>query len=125
MINNKLNILFKIFNKCSKKNWDGYDALPLSVTAYNEAIKVIKLLPPDLLKKVEISPLNDGGIAFEWYHKKHYIFSMAVTGQNEITYSGLYGIGNESYGKENFSGYQFPVKLIELIKSVYYGIIQK
>lgn len=58
------NSLKRVYKKCSVKNWDGYDALPITPDAYWEAASFIKGLP-SWLPKPDISGGPDGEIVLE------------------------------------------------------------
>jgi len=96
-----LESLDEVYEECSEANWDGYDAAPISLEAYFEASKLLRIIPnsypmPDIL------PEPDGGIGLEWYKDRVFSFVISVSGKNIITYVGLFGKNNETYGTENF-----------------------
>jgi hypothetical protein len=97
-----LESLDEVYEECSKANWDGYDAAPISLEAYFEASKLLRIIPrsypmPDIL------PEPDGEIGLEWYKDREFSFVISVCGKNIITYVGLFGKNNETYGAEDFT----------------------
>lgn len=110
--------LEEIFKECSKENWDGYDAKPISFGAYVEAEKLINCLPMTL-PMPEIVPEPTGEIALEWYKDKQFVFVISVSGNNVITYAGLFGKGNETHGTEGFFVDTLPMVIIRNIQRLY------
>ena len=100
-LSDKLKTLNEVYQKCSVENWDGYDAVPISPNAYSEATEVLKMLP-STLPMPEISPEPAGEIALEWYKSKDWIFVISLRGKRTITYAGLFGEKNKTYGTECF-----------------------
>jgi hypothetical protein len=109
--------LNQVYQGCSEKNWDGYDALPISEKAYFEATKLIMLLPAHIYKP-EIIPEPTGEIALEWYLGKNFIFVISVSGNNLITYAGLFGSTSKTHGTE-FFGTKLPKTIIENIQRLF------
>jgi len=98
---NALKSLDEVYGECSEANWDGYDAAPISLEAYFETSKLLRIIPnsfpvPDIL------PEPDGGIGLEWYKDRGFSFVISVSGKNIITYAGRFGKNNETYGSEDF-----------------------
>lgn len=113
-----LQTLDKIFEECSEEGWDGYDALPITQEAYIEAERLIKSLPtPSFIPMPEITPEPNGEITLEWSKGNRQIFVATVSGRNEITYAGLFGV-NKTYGTEYF-GDSLPSKLSENLRRLY------
>lgn len=96
-----LSELDSVFVECSKANWDGYNAEPISSDAYLEAIEFLRLLPP-FMSPPEIVPEPDGEIAFEWLQAEDRLFVVGLSGNNTITYSGMFGSDEKIYGTEHF-----------------------
>lgn len=112
-----LRSLREVFKECSKENWNGYDAKPISVDACAEAKKLIECLPMTL-PMPEIVPEPTGEIALEWYKDKQSVFVISVSGNNVITYAGLFGKGNETHGTEFFVD-ALPMVIISSIQRLY------
>ncbi|HAX99292.1 MAG TPA: hypothetical protein DCY12_10510 [Candidatus Atribacteria bacterium] len=92
-----------IFQECSQKNWDGYDASPISEETYLEAKKFIKMLCSLPFPLPEILPEPDGQIGFEWFKEKNNLFTISLTEKNLIYYAGIFGENGETCGKEKFT----------------------
>lgn len=108
-----LNALDEIYKSCNQEGWDGYDASPITERAYNEAIKLICLLP-SAIPMPEIVPEPTGDIALEWYRGRQHVFLVSCAGKGAITYAGLFGLGNKAYGREYF-GESLPSILVKNI----------
>ena len=96
-----LKSLQEAYQQYSVKNWDGYGAAPMSIDAYSEATRLIRMLPSSI-PLPDIVPEPDGGIGLEWYKRKGFSFLISVSGKNTITYVGRFGKNNQTYGIENF-----------------------
>lgn len=101
-----------ISREASVDNWDGYGAKAVSSLARFEAKRFMELLPTSI-PMPEISAVPNGDIALEWLGSKRYMFSISLSGQDKITYAGIFG-GNEIHGTE-FLGDSIPRIIIESI----------
>jgi len=102
--NKALISLYNVYLENSVPNWDGYNACPVSLKAFEEAQSFLILLEEYLLPLPDISPSVDGGIELEWYIDNMAQFGLCFNGINTITYSGIYGKNAETYGVEPFYG---------------------
>jgi len=109
--------LLECFVRCSKANWDGYNATPISESAFFEATKLLELLP-SYLPLPDITPEPTGEIGLEWYKGSHFTFVASVRGNNVLSYAGLFGPGNETYGTENFTE-SLPRTIIENVRRLF------
>lgn len=109
--------LDKVFDECSEEGWDGYDALPITNDAYIEAKRLIESLPLTSFPTPEVVPESNGEIGLEWYRRKRLIFTVSVSGRNEIVYAGLFGT-NRAHGTEYF-GDLLPSVILENLKRLY------
>jgi len=96
-----LKTLGEICTTCSNIGWDGYGALPISKEAHEEAARFLKCLPLDL-PIPEIVPDPRGGVSFEWYKSKNWVFTVSTKGENLLIYAGLMGENNRIYGTHTF-----------------------
>lgn len=106
-----------LFRDCAMKNWDGYDAKPVSINVYLEAVKLAGSLPKDL-PVPDVMPEPNGDIAFEWYKGKRFVLILSVGGDSNITYAGLFGTGSKAYGSE-YLGDSLPLSIIEKIQLLF------
>jgi len=109
--------LYEIYIENSEDDWDGYGAAALSYDAYFEASKILMIIPTSL-PMPEVAAEPDGGIGLEWYKEKGYSFVISVNGKGIISYAGLFGSGNETYGSESFSGL-LPKTIIDGLRRLY------
>ena len=105
-----------IFLECSEKNWDGYDAAPISTAAISEAGLFLSILP-SMLPLPEIVPEPTGALGFEWNFGKNKVFAVSVKGNHSIAYAGLLGAGSKISGIEVYSE-SIPSIIIESIQRV-------
>ncbi len=108
--------LRETYLECQSENWDGYSALPINNSTYNDAIRFINALP-SYLPSPNIVPEPTGDIGFEWDFGKDRIFVASVDGTNRVTYAGLIGKGNNTQGVETFNG-SIPQTIVDQIKRI-------
>ena len=73
--------LFEVYRECSYSDWDGYDAVAISEDAYEEAQKIINLLPSSIpMPEIVAEPTGD--IGFEWRRDKRQVFVLSVGGKH-------------------------------------------
>jgi hypothetical protein len=113
-----LQYLEDVVEECSAPGWDGYDALPIREEAYLETKRLIRSLPmTSFMPMPEITPEPNGEIALEWSKGVRRIFVASMSGNNEITYAGLFGM-NKTHGTEYF-GDALPAVLLENLRRLY------
>jgi hypothetical protein len=105
--------LFEVYKECSKADWDGYGATAITTDTYEEAKRIIKLLPSSI-SMPEIVPEPSGEIGLEWRRGKRQIFVMSVRGRHKISYAGLFS-GNTIHGSEYFDE-TLPVRIMENLR---------
>lgn len=93
--------IFRVYQECIEKNWDGYDAEAVNENVFFESIKFIDSMPDDI-QMPEVIPEPTGEIAFEWYKDRKHIFVTSLSGEGIISYAGLFGAKNKSHGTEIF-----------------------
>lgn len=109
--------IYDIFKECSKENWDGSGAKPISIRTCLTAVKLAESLPQDL-PKPDVIPEPTGEIAFEWYRGKGYVFVLSVSDENKVSYAGLFGTDCKSFGSEYFHK-EIPLAIISKIRRLY------
>jgi len=115
-LNEALLSLFEVYKDCSQENWDGYGALAIPYGAYEEAGKIIKLLPSSI-QIPEITAEPTGEIGFEWRRGKGQVFVISVGGKNRINYAGIFG-DNKTHGSEYFEE-TIPSEIIRNLRRLY------
>jgi hypothetical protein len=111
-----LTSLFAVYKECLVVDWDGYGAAAISADAYEEAKKIIILLP-STIRMPEIVAEPSGEIALEWRRGRGQIFVMSVSGRHKINYAGLFS-GNKIHGSEYFDE-TLPSLLIGHLRRLY------
>lgn len=109
--------LKKVFSDCSKANWDGYDAAPISIISYREAEKVLELLPLDFPTPLVISQA-DGGIAFEWSGLENQSFIASFNGQGIIYLSWYRGSPDSAGSAREKLSEQIPSDILRFIRKL-------
>lgn len=105
--------LLEVYKDCSRENWDGYGALAIPYDAYEEAKKIINLLPSSI-QIPEITAEPNGEIGFEWRRGKGQIFVISIGGKHRINYAGIFG-DNKTHGSEYFEE-TIPSVIIENLR---------
>lgn len=116
-VGNAIASLSEAFEECSEPNWDGYNAVPITAAAYEEAKAFLNALPPGI-PVPEIVPEPDGGIGFEWDSGPSRTFAASVSGKGLIVYAGLLGKGTKAHGTETFDD-AVPANIIEFVKRLH------
>ncbi len=92
--------LYEVLRECGRSDWNGYGSQPVSFATYERAKQFLLVLPREI-RKPEVSADPDGEISFEWYKSPSHVFSVSISGNNEINYAGLFG-ASRAYGSEVF-----------------------
>lgn len=96
-------LLEEIVARCSRPNWDGYGALPISSIAHARTVAFLDALPM-FLPTPDIVPENDGEIAVEWDLGPERVFSVSIGESAYLHFAGSFGGGVERHGVEPFDG---------------------
>lgn len=108
--------LFEVSRECSQSDWDGYGATAISEHAYEEAEKIINLLPSSIpMPEIVAEPTGD--IGFEWRSGRGQVFVISVGGKHRITYAGIFA-GNKVHGSEYFED-TLPLAIIQHLRRLY------
>ena len=108
--------LIDVYKECSVADWDGYGANPVSKESVFEASKFIDLIPSSFpMPQVIAEP--SGEIGLEWVKDKGLIFAISFSGNNMISYAGIFG-SNKTHGTEYF-GDTIPPAIIENLRRLY------
>ncbi len=94
--------LEELAKACATPGWDSYDGTPVSSAALQGAWEVCDALPEEW-PAPEISADPDGAISFEWAREPHWVFTLSVAGDGQVSYAGLFG-ASRVHGVEPFSG---------------------
>lgn len=87
------NTIDGIRKECSRKDWDGYDAEPISEEVLKRAEEIRHVLP----EKYEMFPCGDNSIQFEKeYEETSDYWEIIEVNSNDISYSILYKNNDDS-----------------------------
>lgn len=89
-----------VYEECSQPDWDGYGAIAVHEDAYEEAKKILSLLP-SFIPMPEIVAEPSGSIGFEWHKEKGQVFALSVDGRHRIIYAGIIA-GDREHGSAYF-----------------------
>jgi len=107
--------ILQVFGDCSRNNWDGYGARPISRTSVIEAQHFISQI--DSLPIPEVSVHPDGELALDWYGNDGDVFSISFGESGKINYAGRFEGGSVVHGREKFDSLdmEFIEKLIRRV----------
>jgi hypothetical protein len=83
-------------------DWDGYGAAPVSPPVVWAAERFLSAIPA-AWPNPEIAADPDGEISFEWARGPHWVFTVSVAGNGQLSYAGLFG-SSRVHGVETFAG---------------------
>ncbi len=101
--------------ECSQEDWDGYGAKRIDRKSFEESLRFLEYLP-STLPTPEVSVEPDGMVAFEWYKRSRWVFSVSFGTNKEIIYAGLFG-NSKTHGTEYF-GEEMPQTILDNIRRV-------
>ena len=108
--------LLGMYRDCVRADWDGYGASPITEDAFEEAKRIIELLPSSI-EMPEIVAEPTGDIAFEWRRGRGRVLVISVSGKHRITYAGIFG-DNKVHGSEYFEE-TLPLVIIQHLRRLY------
>lgn len=109
--------LEEVFIECLYDGWDGYDARPLSIAAYTDALSFLRLLPTNFYAP-DIVPEPSGGIGLEWISPNSGRFIISFDGSGTYAYAGIYNSGARVRGIEPMSD-SFPKEIKTFIARLF------
>lgn len=112
-----LETIADLYRRCRQPNWDRDGAIAISTDAVSDA-KAILLALPSHYPVPEIFAEATGSIAFEWYRRSGYRFVVTTSGNSSLEYAGLFGPGNEAYGRARLAD-GLPEIIQDHLRSLY------
>lgn len=104
-----------LFLECQADDWDGEGAKAIPLTALIEARNLLLSLP-STIPAPSFVPERSGRIAFEWYHRPDWVYLISIGGDKELQFAGLFGSGEEAYGRANFNG-SLPTRVAQNLRT--------
>ena len=95
-------VLADIIQECSRADWDGHGARPVSPAAIVESLLLMRFLPRSA-SVPEIVAEPSGALGFEWHDDRGSAFVVSVSGTGRINYAAILPGGTRKYGAERFS----------------------
>jgi hypothetical protein len=108
--------LYELVSEYGHDDWDGYGAKKVDWETISVAYDFLMALPKDL-SYPEIDADTQGEVSFEWYRSPRRLLTVKVNKQGEITFAGLFGPLDKSYGSKFFNN-KVPDELVGLIRKV-------
>lgn len=113
----RLTELNEVFLECLDEGWDGYNARPLSIASYTDALNFLRLIPTNIYAP-DIVPEPSGGIGLEWISSDTGRFVLSFDGSGTYAYAGIFKSGARVRGIEPMSNL-FPRELKDFITRLY------
>lgn len=107
--------LADVWDECSKPNWDGYNALPVTWDAFHFAEQFLRSLPLGTPAPA-VGAEPDGQITLDWGRAPRRRLSVSVSPDGDLHYAALLGPG-KTCGTEPFFG-EVPQMILSLIRQV-------
>lgn len=108
--------LAEVWDECSEPDWDGYDALPVSLDSMENAERFLLALPLGTMPP-SIGAMPNGNVSLEWHHSRRRSLTVTVTPEGDLHYAALLGPAR-GYGTERFVD-EVPKTMCDLIARVY------
>ncbi len=105
-----------VMDECQHPNWDGYDALPVSVNALKKMRTFLECLPFGF-PCPSISADPSGCLSVEWYRNPRRVLSVSVGNDDLLHYAALLG-PNKVCGTEAYFG-EAPDCILDLVRRLY------
>ena len=109
--------LEEVFIECLDEGWDGYDARPVSIAAYTDALNFLRILPMNYYTP-DIVPEPSGGIGLEWISDDNERFVISFDGSGTYAYAGIFLGGSRVRGIESL-GHTLPKMLRDFITRLF------
>ncbi|MFW6002454.1 MAG: hypothetical protein ACOCQD_03860 [archaeon] len=110
-------LLYQVYCECSEKDWDCYDAFPITETTYLNTRNFLKQLPLEITKEAEPGSEPDGSLTLGWYVNKDYQISVSIDEKNHLYYAAAIG-NSKASGEFNLSTTDDISELLKLIKQI-------
>lgn len=110
-----LSLFTKSLSPCLNSNWDGYNALPVSLKTYTMALEFLISMPASV-KLPDITADPDGSVSMEWYRSPEWIFSISIDAYGKLDYAALFG-DRKYHGSMYYAG-EVDKEIINLIGRV-------
>jgi hypothetical protein len=107
--------LICVYEDCRNAGWDGYGAEPVSIDAFDEAVRFLRALPLGT-PAPSVGAEPDGHITLEWYKSPRQTLSVSVSPEGQLHFAALMG-DSKQYGTEPFYG-NMPQAILDLIYRV-------
>lgn len=114
-----LQTLEEVFERCRLPDWDGDGATPIARDAVADAQAILVSLPLRF-PLPEIYAEGTGAIVLEWYRGQGRRYVATVAGNGTVEFAGLAGPGNELYGELRLNG-AMPKQMRDQLSDLYLG----
>jgi len=109
--------LWGVWQECSQRNWDGFDALPVEQETYRSAYRLIESLPLGFPRPA-IGAEADGQLTLEWRKSARRTISVSVDPAGYLHFAGVYGCDRRYGSLAYFDSSVVPRELIRLVREL-------
>ena len=115
--------LEEIRRDCGSPGWDSYDAVPVEESTVGHAQEFLDALPEDL-RRVDIVPLSDGNIDFEWCKASSEVVIAEIDRDGHVIVCPLLGGYSRVHIDFGLTG-SIPAEVLELIRKHIHNPVEK
>ena len=108
--------LWALAEECGEADWNGYEAVPLSLLAIKQAEEFIRAWPFDN-DLPDYAPEPDGSINLEWIYTKNRRAVVSLDGGTRLAFAWLDG-ADKGRGVCVFQGGQVPRKIVDAVRDI-------
>jgi hypothetical protein len=108
--------IWSLFAEHGRAGWDGDDAAPLSPAAAMLAVRLIRVLPPDL-PMPDFACEPDGSISLDWLLSRTRVFSLTAGMTDRLAYAWLDGT-DRGYGVARFDDERIPNRILDALREI-------
>lgn len=108
--------VYSLALECSLPDWDGEDALAVSLQTVQMAVDFIRALPNDI-PIPELVPEPDGSISFDWIRSRNRVFSLSIGTNDRLAFAWLSGT-DKGHGVARFNSRVVPQKILDGVREI-------
>ena len=93
-----------LYSRCRDRDWDGYDADPITEEHIISALKLVKVVIDAGLPMPEFGAEPDGVVVLDWYGANRSVISISVDLSGQLDWASVLPDGNRFSGTRTFEG---------------------
>ena len=93
-----------LYSRCRDRDWDGYDADPVTEEHIISALKLVKVVIDAGLPMPEFGAEPDGVVVLDWYGANRSVISISVDLSGQLDWASVLPDGSRVRGSTTFKG---------------------